>query len=305
MAIKAEKSGSTDFLNAMSESEKIGFENYSLVKKMEKIYENDKTQLAKLKEKYADTNSEAIKSWIEDLEHKVYNEQSSLNDIYMRSGISTAEAFGEGFTSEDRISSYVSSFASHINSDMDSQKEIVYKNAKEIGLYTGAGLSDGLNESIENVTNTCQNAVNAVTSSFQKLFEIHSPSKLMRDEVGKWILPGIAVGIDDTVSDTAISMNDSIDNLMSQIDIPTADKIVTGFQDILSNIGINAVPQYSDVYVQTQKNPQSKESEKAEIVQNNSQNAPEISIFIGDEEIKNFVVSTLNEANAVSGGASF
>lgn len=305
MAIKAEKSGSTDFLNAMSESEKIGFENYSLVKKMEKIYEDDKTQLAKLKEKYADTNSEVIKSGIEDLESKIYNEQSSLNDIYMRSGISTAEAFGEGFTSEDRISSYVSSFASHINSDMDSQKEIVYKNAKEIGLYTVAGLSDGLNESIENVTNTCQNAVNAVTSSFQKLFEIHSPSKLMRDEVGKWILPGIAVGIDDTVSDTAISMNDSINELVSQIDVPTADKIVTGFQDILSNIGINAVPQYSDVYAQTQKSPQSKEPEKAEIVQNSSQSVPEVNIFIGDEEIKNFVVSTLTEANAISGGASF
>lgn len=372
MAIKAEKSGSTDFLNAMSESEKIGFENYSLVKKMEKVYEDDKTQLAKLKEKYADTNSEVIKSGIEDLESKIYNEQSSLNDIYMRSGISTAEAFGEGFTSEDRISSYVSSFASHINSDMDSQKEIVYKNAKEIGLYTGAGLSDGLNESIENVTNTCQNAVNAVTSSFQKLFEIHSPSRLMRDEVGKWILPGIAVGIDDTVNQTADDMNSSIDNLISQVETPemppinisspeiiseipnfdipekgmftqqiellrefspennisqvadderiteeiqsqldeisvtlNADCFISQFQDILSNIGFNAVPQYSAVYNQIQSVPQNHESDKLEIPRNTEKSSPNFSIFIGDEEIKNFVVSTLNEANAISGGASF
>ena len=353
MAIKAEKSGSTDFLNAMSESEKIGFENYSLVKKMEKIYENDKTQLAKLKEKYADTDSEVIKSGIEALERKIYDEQSSLNDIYMRSGISTAEAFGEGFTSEDRISSYVSSFASHINSDMDSQKEIVYKNAKEIGLYTGAGLSDGLNESIENVTNTCQNAVNAVTSSFQKLFEIHSPSRLMRDEVGKWLLPGIAVGIDDTVNQTADDMNNSINNLISQVDTPelsesgmftqqiellrefspennisqiadderiteeiqsqldeisvtlNADSFISQFQNILSNIGFNAVPQYSAVYNQIQSVPQNHESDKLEIPRNTEKSSPNFSIFIGDEEIKNFVVSTLNEANAVSGGASF
>ena len=353
MAIKAEKSGSTDFLNAMSESEKIGFENYSLVKKMEKVYEDDKAQLAKLKEKYADTNSEVIKSGIEDLESKIYNEQSSLNDIYMRSGISTAEAFGEGFTSEDRISSYVSSFASHINSDMDSQKEIVYKNAKEIGLYIGAGLSDGLNESIENVTNTCQNAVNAVTSSFQKLFEIHSPSRLMRDEVGKWLLPGIAVGIDDTVNQTADDMNSSINNLISQVDTPefsesgmftqqiellrefspennisqiadderiteeiqsqldeisvtlNADSFISQFQNILSNIGINAVPQYSAVYNQIQSVPQNHESDKIEIPRNTEKSSPNFSIFIGDEEIKNFVVSTLNEANAISGGASF
>ena len=502
MAINAEKSGSTDFLNAMSENEKIGFENYSLVKKLEGIYEDDKTQLEKLKKNFADTDSEFMKSAIKNLEDQIINEQLSLNDIYMRSGVNTHEAWGSGFTSEDRLASYVSTFANLINSDMENQKEIIYRNAHEIGFYTGSGISDGLNESIENVKNTCQNAVNTVISSFQNLFEINSPSKLMRDEIGKWILPGIAVGVDDTVNQTADDMNSSINSLISQIDSPeisplkvnspeitepnipelspiniespeinipeqsaielnspefaepdvpelspinikspeinipekpeiklnspeiaetdmpdfsalqvkspeiivsdsepvelispevieseipqlspmnidspeinipeqpeiklnspeisefdmpdipekgmftqqiellreflpennipqiaderiteeiqsqideisvnlNADSFISKFQNVLSNIGINAVPQYSTVYNQIQTAPQNHEINKLELPQNTGQNAPEISIFIGDEEIKNFVVSTLNEANAVSGGASF
>lgn len=463
MAINAEKSGSTDFLNAMSENEKIGFENYSLVKKLEKIYEDDKTQLEKLKKNFADTDSEFMKSAIKNLEDQIINEQLSLNDIYMRSGVNTHEAWGSGFTSEDRLARYVSTFANLINSDMENQKEIIYRNAHEIGFYTGSGISNGLNESIENVKSTCQNAVNTVISSFQNLFKISSPSKLMRDEIGKWILPGIAVGVDDTVNETANDMNSSINSLISQVDTPeisplkvnspeitepnvpglspiniespeinipeqsaielsspefaepdvpdfsplqvkspeiivsdsepvelispevieseipqlspmnidspeinipeqpeiklnspeidepengmftqqirllreflpennipqiaderiteeiqsqineisvnlNADSFISKFQNVLANIGVNAVPQYSTVYNQIQTAPQNHESNKLEIPQNTGQNAPEISIFIGDEEIKNFVISTLNEANAVSGGASF
>lgn len=40
----------------------------------------------------------------------------------------------------------------------------------------------------------------------------------MRDEVEKWLLPGIAVGVDDTVNQTADNMNGSIDNLISQVE---------------------------------------------------------------------------------------
>ena len=84
-----------------------------------------------------------------------------------------------------------------------------------------------------------------------------------------------------------------------------ADSFISQFQNILSNIGFNAVPQYSVVYNQIQSVPQNHESDKIEIPRNTEKSSPNFSIFIGDEEIKNFVVSTLNEANAISGGASF
>ena len=499
MAINAEKSGSTDFLNAMSENEKIGFENYSLIKKLEGIYEDDKAQLEKLKENYWGTEiSSFMQESIKNLEDKVIQEELGLKDIYMRSGAKTSDAFGGELTSEERIERWVSAFAGNTNISLASQQESLRKAFGDVADFAVTGFTESLSseKNIAKIEKSCEPIANVVTRKLRGDFEINSPSKLMRDEIGKWILPGIAVGVDDTVNETANNMNSSINSLISQIDSPeisplkvnstefaepnvpelspiniespeinipeqseielnspefaepdvpelspinikspeinipekpeiklnspeiaetdvpdfsplqvkspeiivsdsepvelispevieseipqlspmtidspeinipeqpeiklnspeidepesgmftqqirllreflpennipqiaderiteeiqsqidaisvnlNADSFISKFQNVLSNIGINAVPQYSTVYNQIQTAPQNHEINKLELPQNTGQNAPEISIFIGDEEIKNFVVSTLNEANAVSGGASF
>ena len=466
MAINAEKSGSTDFLNAMSENEKIGFENYSLIKKLEGIYEDDKAQLEKLKEKYSGTEiSNFMQESIKNLEDKVIQEELGLKDIYMRSGAKTSDAFGGELTSEERIERWVSTFAGNTNISLANHQESLRKAFGDAADFSVTGFTESLSskENIAKIEKSCEPIANVVTRKLRGDFEIHSPSKLMRDEIGKWILPGIAVGVDDTVNETANNMNSSINSLISQVDSPeisplkvnspeitepnvpelppiniespkinipeqsaielnspefaepdvpdfsplqvkspeiivsdsepvelispevieseipqlspmnidspeinipeqpeiklnspeidepengmftqqirllreflpennipqiaderiteeiqsqidaisvnlNADSFISKFQNILSNIGINAVPQYSTVYNQIQTAPQNHESNKLELPQNTSQNPPKFNIFIGDEEIKNFVVSTLNEANAVSGGASF
>lgn len=466
MAINAEKSGSTDFLNAMSENEKIGFENYSLIKKLEGIYEDDKAQLEKLKEKYSGTEiSNFMQESIKNLEDKVIQEELGLKDIYMRSGAKTTDAFGGELTSEERIERWVSTFAGNTNISLANHQESLHKAFGDAADFSVTGFTESLSskENIAKIEKSCEPIANVVTRKLRGDFEIHSPSKLMRDEIGKWILPGIAVGVDDTVNETVNNMNSSINSLISQVDTPeisplkvnspeidepdvpelspiniespeinipeqseielnspefaepdvpdfsplqvkspeiivsdsepvelispevieseipqlspmnidspeinipeqpeiklnspeidepengmftqqirllreflpennipqiaderiteeiqsqideisvnlNADSFISKFQNVLANIGVNAVPQYSTVYNQIQTAPQNHESNKLEIPQNTGQNAPEISIFIGDEEIKNFVVSTLNEANAVSGGASF
>lgn len=472
MAINAEKSGSTDFLNAMSENEKIGFENYSLIKKLEGIYEDDKEQLEKLKEKYSGTEiSSFMQESIKNLEDKVIQEELGLKDIYMRSGAKTSDAFGGELTSEERIERWVSTFAGNTNISLANNQESLRKAFGDVADFAVTGFTESLSseKNIAKIEKSCEPIANVVTRKLRGDFIINSPSKLMRDEIGKWILPGIAVGVDDTVNQTADDMNSSINSLISQIDSPeisplkvnspeitepnvpelspinieypeinipeqsaielnspefaepdvpdfsplqvkspeiivsdsepvelispevieseipqlspmnidspeinipeqpeiklnspeiaepdmpdipekgmftqqirllreflpennipqiaderiteeiqsqineisvnlNADSFISKFQNVLANIGVNAVPQYSTVYNQIQTAPQNHESNKLEIPQNTGQNAPEISIFIGDEEIKNFVVSTLNEANAVSGGASF
>mgnify|MGYP001152206176 CR=1 FL=1 len=254
-------------------------------------------------------------------------------------------------------------------------------------------------------------------TGFKELLGIHSPSKVMRDEIGKFILPGIVVGVEDTSEETAYGINSSLENVISKINTPeidsqkiklnppeiiesdvqefnpisvespeisipeqseidvespklnisepepiefdspkiaepdipkssmftqqiellrkfspennipqiaderiteeiqsqldeisvtlNADSFISQFQNILSNIGVNAVPQYSQVYSQVQNIPVNHENSKFELPKNSGQNTPKISVFIGDTEIKDFVISTINEANAISGGASF
>lgn len=82
-----------------------------------------------------------------------------------------------------------------------------------------------------------------------------------------------------------------------------ADNFISRFEAILSSMGNSAVPQYSEVYGLVQNAPEKFENSNQEIM-TNTQFSPKISVFIGDTEIKDFVISTIDEANAISGGAS-
>lgn len=247
---------------------------------------------------------------------------------------------------------------------------------------------------------------------FEDFFDIDSPSKLMRDEIGQWLLPGIAVGVEDTFDETADDINNSLESLSEQLEMleiksletalnsakidisepepikfespeiepldiseqseitidspkievaesqPTefespetellkneiftqqieilrkfspknniqlpdneritaeiqsqfdeitvtlnADDFLSRFEGILSGMGNSAVPQYSEVYGQVKTVTEKSENRHSELPQN-MQFSPKISVFIGDTEIKDFVISAIDEANAVSGGVS-
>ncbi len=68
-------------------------------------------------------------------------------------------------------------------------------------------------------------------------------------------------------------------------------------------MGNVSVPQYSEVYGQFQSIPEKAENNNSESPKNIQFN-PKISVFIGDTEIKDFVISAIDEANVVSGGVS-
>ncbi len=64
-------------------------------------------------------------------------------------------------------------------------------------------------------------------------------------------------------------------------------------------MGNVSVPQYSEVYGQVQTVSEKPENNNSELSKN-IQLSPKISVFIGDTEIKDFVISAIDEANAVS-----
>ena len=82
-----------------------------------------------------------------------------------------------------------------------------------------------------------------------------------------------------------------------------ADNFIARFEAILSGMGNVSVPQYSEVYGQVKTVSEKAENRRSELPQN-TQFSPKISVFIGDTEIKDFVISAIDEANAVSGGVS-
>ena len=71
-----------------------------------------------------------------------------------------------------------------------------------------SGIWDGITGAGKWLTDKIGGFVNSVVGGFLDGFKINSPSKIMRDEVGKWIPEGIAVGIDKNAKSVLSSIKD-------------------------------------------------------------------------------------------------
>lgn len=81
----------------------------------------------------------------------------------------------------------------------------------EIGGNIVEGIWNGISNKFDWLTGKIQSFTDGVTSKLKKFFGIHSPSRVMRDEVGKFLALGIAEGItqnEDTVVKAAEHLGD-------------------------------------------------------------------------------------------------
>ena len=70
------------------------------------------------------------------------------------------------------------------------------------------GLWNGINDKIGWITEKIQGFGDSVISAIKNIFDIHSPSRVMRDEVGKMLAEGIWVGFEDEMN----NVNRKIEN---------------------------------------------------------------------------------------------
>lgn len=89
----------------------------------------------------------------------------------------------------------------------EAQDYIENINWAELGSNIISGITNGIRNAgaglISSVTDVAQSAFNAITG----YFKIESPSKLMRDKVGKYIPEGMALGIEDEEDSVTSAMN--------------------------------------------------------------------------------------------------
>lgn len=84
---------------------------------------------------------------------------------------------------------------------------------RSIGVYIGQGLASGMMASLSSVTAAANALVAQAERAAQAKAKIHSPSRLFRDNVGRYIAQGVAVGIEKdsyTVNDALGAMYDKI-----------------------------------------------------------------------------------------------
>ena len=91
----------------------------------------------------------------------------------------------------------------------------MWSSVTNIGKNLITGITNGLTGAFDTLKDGAKSAANTITSTFKNLFGIASPSKLMRDQIGKNLALGIAEGLADgedsiyaTLDDIADAMGD-------------------------------------------------------------------------------------------------
>ncbi len=93
-----------------------------------------------------------------------------------------------------------------------------------IGADIVNGIVDGIQSKIGSIASSLLSGVNDAISAVKSKLGIHSPSRLMRDQVGVMVGRGMALGIDDS----AAVVNKSMDSLVSSMGLDDTDWSKTG-----------------------------------------------------------------------------
>lgn len=118
----------------------------------------------------------------------------------------------------EKVKSFATDFVNKAKQAGSDFKDKIVNEIKElpdkmldIGGNIVEGIWDGINNKFDWLTGKIQSFTDNVTSKLKSFFGIHSPSRVMRDEVGKFLALGIAEGItqnEDTVVKAAEHLGD-------------------------------------------------------------------------------------------------
>lgn len=90
-----------------------------------------------------------------------------------------------------------------------------------VGLDIMQGILDGMMNIGSAIGKTVTKLGKKIKDGFTDFFDINSPSRLMSDEVGKYIGLGVLDGIEDSMSDVQKGLQNSLDGLTSNINLET------------------------------------------------------------------------------------
>lgn len=165
----------------------------------------------------------------------------------------------------------------------------------ELGGNILKGIANGLIEGVSAIWDTVQDVAGQIWDGFKDFFGINSPSKLMRDTVGKFLLPGVAVGMEDTTGDTADDLNRSLDAMMDKVD---TDRLQMRLDSAVQMQGYSSMGAAG-----TAVQYNSPEKTAAEEYRQPQQNGDIIiPVNIGGTQLETVVVKAAQIANARSGG---
>lgn len=121
----------------------------------------------------------------------------SPSRVFHDIGSNVVQGMSDGISSnqeqpKNQISTLVQNMISSTNGLPDS--------LKNVGANAMIGLANGIIDNSGHALNAARDIANQITQTMQNALDINSPSRVMRDKVGRFIPQGIAVGIDKDAS---------------------------------------------------------------------------------------------------------
>jgi phage-related protein len=147
-----------------------------------KVVEGFSTLKENVGSKFNDAKNGAVQKW-NDIKSKFSTIKNNVVSAFSDLGSKLKTKF------ESAKSTAISAF-----NDIKSKVTSVGKNLVE-------GIWSGISGNLQWIKNKIKGWVGDVTAFLKNLFGIESPSKLMRDEVGRYIAEGVAVGIEENTSE--------------------------------------------------------------------------------------------------------
>lgn len=109
----------------------------------------------------------------------------------------------------------------------------IWDSVVEIGKNIIEGIFEGIKSGVEWVGEKIGSVCSGIVDGIKKFFKIESPSKVMADEVGRWLPPGIAEGFEDAVPEAEDDINDSVEGMIDNINTEDAMiNIGTSYNDL-------------------------------------------------------------------------
>ena len=114
-----------------------------------------------------------------------------------------------GGTFTDVLDSVISGFKSFFETIGNAAKEMV-----SFGWNLIVGLYNGIVEGFNAVIGKIREMAQAIIDAFANVFQIHSPSRVMRDYIGRNIMEGIIEGIHDKYGDVVVAIEEVLEELV-------------------------------------------------------------------------------------------
>lgn len=108
----------------------------------------------------------------------------------------------------------------------------------QIGMNIVRGIWSGISSGLGWIKDMLSGWIGNVLDFIKRVFKIGSPSKLMADEIGRWIPAGIAVGIEDNTGIIDAAMSDLTDEMTNAFVMPDINGTITGAVAPQNNISV-------------------------------------------------------------------